>query len=289
MLKHKNCLRCGEEFQDKDGRKKYCSISCGAKKSNYDTAAVLGDLEILSVAEILTKHQISQTSLYQLAHKHRLPIRCRDYSNTLTPKQVTLIRGSLLGDAHAARTSGGKWRLSFRHGPQQYPYLDWKYSTLHNICTTAPKTRKTPDAYGSESRSFVTRTNLDIGLIAESLYHDGVKTVSLEYLHTINSGALAVWIMDDGSLGPHGGILSTHAFSLSESEMIGAWLGNRYNLPCCKLVLDKRCGKWSVRLSTDISHAIAAECFYEIEAVPAMGYKVQWYGKSKICQKNRKS
>lgn len=279
MPKTKTCPRCGTDFivDRQNWAKRYCSISCGAKKTHYDTRAVLLDIKCKTTAEILSKHCITTRSLYALMHKTRAGFRNRFYGVKLTATQKSLIMGALLGDACATKTASQKWRISFVHGPKQYKYLDWKYQAIKNIVQSPPKKRITQKAYGTESMTFKTRLNKEIGNIADQLYQKGTKTVTLEYLNQLDTLALAVWILDDGNLNKNGGSLSTHAFTPSESRLIASWFGNRYKLPEPKLVLDKRCHKFSIRFTTKMAKAIARECYAIIAFIPDMAYKVNWH------------
>jgi hypothetical protein len=279
MSQTRNCLRCNKEFERlrQNWRKKYCSRSCGCKRSNYDTYAVLEDAKVLSINDLLTKHPISKRALYTLLCANKISIRDRFLNITLDDQQRNLIIGSLLGDAHAAKAKSGKWRIAFVHGPKQYDYLNWKHNILKNITNTKPVTKKTPNAYGKQSRSFRTRLNDNAGIIASKLYKFGVKNVTKDYLDMLNSQSLAIWILDDGSLSKNGGSLCTHSFSIQESRLIAAWFSDRYKLPEPKLVFDKRCEKWSIRFSSAMARSIADECYNFIITIPGMSYKVNWY------------
>ncbi|MCL4405278.1 hypothetical protein M1295_01745 [Patescibacteria group bacterium] len=115
---------------------------------------------------------------------------------SLTKFQKSVILGSILGDGYVRQFPGRKNALlEINHSYTQKEYVDWKYSILRNVVLSEPKMRKTNGkriAYRFYTQQLPELTNL-----IESFYPNGKKVIpkSLE----LDSIALSVWFMDDGS------------------------------------------------------------------------------------------
>src|SRR5438067_6092467 len=112
----------------------------------------------------------------------------------LSPWQMDVIRGSLLGDGSLSRpkqamSRGVKFRLG--HGYKQRAYFDWKRSLFANIegCSWTNK----------DGSSFWDSTLLpELYDLRRDLYRDGRKEFSQQYLGSLSELALALWYQDDG-------------------------------------------------------------------------------------------
>jgi recombination protein RecA len=113
----------------------------------------------------------------------------------LSPSQLQVILGSLMGDGCLSPTTRGRSGTRFRmgQGAKQAAYLDWKVEMLGNI----PASRST-DAKGAVFADF--HPLPELAELHDAVYFGGGKKhLTWEYLKSLTPLALAVWYMDDGS------------------------------------------------------------------------------------------
>lgn len=269
------CSRCNKEFGSDRKTTKYCSVACAVRRYNYDEDAICEmAYNGLSLSDICTHVGLSASNVSRILSKKQ--IRCGKiiFETKLTNTQISIIKGGILGDAYLSCTSKLKYRVIFRHGPKQYDYLDWKYEQLKNLTRTAPRIRKTPKAFGKESKSFSTLTNKTVTEIA--MLYNRKRMLSREFLDSLDALAITVWILDDGSLHKNGGSLSTHNFSLYENRIISSWFSDRYETREPRIGFDKRCGLHYLVFHTEMAKRIANEISPYI--IHSMNYKVSWHG-----------
>lgn len=110
--------------------------------------------------------------------------------------QKSVVLGTLLGDGYLRIVPGRQDAfLEVNHALSQSEYVQWKYTVLRNISAGAPKQRQ-----GNGSRvafRFHTRQSSELTELCNRFYSNGVKTIPVDI--QIDSVALAVWFMDDGS------------------------------------------------------------------------------------------
>src|SRR3989344_6870757 len=115
---------------------------------------------------------------------------------SLTQLQRSVIIGSLLGDGYLRIVRGRKNALlEINHSFNARDYVDWKYTMLRSVAGRAPKMR-----HGNGHRiayRFTTRQLSEFTQFHRNFYRNGKKTIP-ENLK-LDSMALAVWYMDDGS------------------------------------------------------------------------------------------
>ncbi|HET7701059.1 MAG TPA: recombinase RecA, partial [Candidatus Limnocylindria bacterium] len=142
------------------------------------------DHEVLTAEGFAPLRELGPGDQVMMAQKFRL-----------SPWQMDVIRGSLLGDGSLSRpkrptSRGVKFRLG--HGPQQRAYLDWKRSLFANI----------PGSFwaNQEGAGFWDSTLLpELYDLRNEVYRDGRKEFSHAYLESLSPLALALWYQDDGS------------------------------------------------------------------------------------------
>lgn len=112
----------------------------------------------------------------------------------LSPQQLQLILGSLMGDGSLSPNTRGRSGTRFRmgHGAKQAAYLDWKVEMLGNI----PGSRTT----NAKGAVFADIHPLpELAELHQAVYFGaGKKHLTWEYLKALTPLALAVWYMDDG-------------------------------------------------------------------------------------------
>jgi hypothetical protein len=156
-----------------------------------------------------------------------------DFYTKLTDKQKEICLGSLLGDMNINVNMQGKCRISMFHCLEQKEYLYWFYNELKNFVKTPPKNvvqhDKKQNRYYPQMR-FSTLTYDAFGKLYDLCYsNDGKKYVTEEWLKLIKDSALAlaIWYMDDGTLGTDNHCtLATCSFSLEEHDLLIDLLAN---------------------------------------------------------------
>lgn len=159
---------------------------------------------------------------------------------------LSIIYGSLLGDAYAERRSFltkngikiGNTRICFKQRSPNVQYLlhNWKVFSSAGYCSTyKPKLIK---SIGKNNKvyfhiRFQTWTYSSFNYIHELFYKDNKKIIpSYDILYKIITPlALASWIMDDGSKKLNSGlILHTNCFTYDEVERLSLLLNKKFNL-----------------------------------------------------------
>ncbi len=117
-------------------------------------------------------------------------------THRLGDQQWQVVLGSLLGDGNLSPNRCDRNGVRFRlgHGARQAPYLDWKVDLLGNV----PVSRRV----GLRGAVFADFTPLpELGELQRAVYLvPGRKTITEEYLKALTPLALAIWLMDDGSV-----------------------------------------------------------------------------------------
>lgn len=152
---------------------------------------------------------------------------------SITPRQMSIINGSLLGDSCLKNNSTQTAYLSIAHTIKQKEYVDWIYNELKSICPTLPK------KYTSKDNKYITyyfasESRRDLKEIRDKIYIPH-KTVSKWWINQIDDMGLAVWYMDDGSLqyiNKTKSVFSfaTNSFSQEENYILAGMLKDKFSL-----------------------------------------------------------
>lgn len=158
----------------------------------------------------------------------------------LSPLQVEMIIGSVLGDARLeCRSTGVRYPTSARvrvhQSDMQKEYVFWKYQILQNLCLKEPRRvmvwhdpKRNKDHY---SWYFHTKTLTALSELHQWFYHDGVKVFPKDIEHIFTPRMLAVWFMDDGSNTGHRSFtINTHCFSIEEQIRVVELLKDRFDI-----------------------------------------------------------
>jgi hypothetical protein len=169
-----------------------------------------------------------------------------DLELEFSPEIMSIIYGSILGDAHVERRSYntkngpklGNTRITFKQGSRNVQYLIHNFNIFSTaeLCTKKqPRLRtyigKNNKAY--YSLRFNTFTFNSFNDIHDMFYKEKVKILPCYFIleQIINPLALATWIMDDGSLENSGGmLLHTCNFSKNEVERLRSLLFKKFNI-----------------------------------------------------------
>jgi len=149
---------------------------------------------------------------------------------------LSIIFGSLLGDAHGERRkSGAGTRFSFQQESSHVSYLLWLHELLAeagycNVNKPVIKTRLGKKGVVRKYVRFATWTYTSFNFIHDLWYPRGVKIVPECISDYLSPLALAIWIMDDGSKVSKGLKLCTNSFSYSDCLLLINVLNQIYGL-----------------------------------------------------------
>lgn len=152
---------------------------------------------------------------------------------------LSIFFGSLLGDSWAEYRSGGSLRFTLQQENSNYEYLVWfhKYLQERLYCTATPPKKYSRLGVNGKVRYYYKVSSYSYSNLTwfyDMFYKNGKKHIpennALEiYLTPL---ALAVWIMDDGSVSSAGLKIATNAFSLEDLSRTQRFLEDKYKLKC---------------------------------------------------------
>ena len=150
---------------------------------------------------------------------------------------ISVIIGSLLGDAYANNRSGEGVRICYRQSIIHKEYLFWLYNFFYTrgYASNLPprqysriiKSKPGIIYYGFEFNTF---TFTSFNWIHKMFYKNGIKKIPFNIGEYLTPLALAVWISDDGGWANHGIRIATNSFQLKDIELLSKVLKSKYNL-----------------------------------------------------------
>jgi ubiquinol-cytochrome c reductase cytochrome b subunit len=152
---------------------------------------------------------------------------------------ISVIVGTLLGDAYANRRSGEGIRICFRQSSKHKEYLFWLHNFFYSkgyASNLEPReyTRKLKRGdnnvqiyTGFEFNTFTFRS---FHWIYQLFYKKGKKVISSKIVDYLTPLALAVWIMDDGGWANPGVRIATNCFLFAEVTLLNDILQKKYKL-----------------------------------------------------------
>jgi ubiquinol-cytochrome c reductase cytochrome b subunit len=158
---------------------------------------------------------------------------------------LCILIGSLLGDSYAEKRGSltpakagqrrGGTRFCFQQEHSNNAYLLWFHSFISKLGYCNSNTPKILTRLGKGGKvrqlsRFKTFTFTSFNWIQEAFYVKGVKIVPPMVENFISPLALAIWIMDDGSIVSSGLKLATNSFNQTEILMLCDILKRKYNL-----------------------------------------------------------
>lgn len=149
---------------------------------------------------------------------------------------LSIIFGSLLGDAHAEYRKQGKGtRISFMQESSHITYLFWLHNLISELSycnTTIPKTLTRLGKLGKVRRyaKFHTWTYSSFNFIQELWYPNNIKCVPKNIEFFLTPLALSIWIMDDGSISSKGLKFATNSFTYEDCLFLSTILLKIFNL-----------------------------------------------------------
>ena len=165
---------------------------------------------------------------------------------------LSVVIGSLLGDAYAnARTIEGT-RISYRQSNVHIDYLFWLYEfySQRGYCSNLKPRKyirrlKDKEFYGYEFNTFTFRS---FNWIHKLFYKNGVKYINPNLELYLTPLALAIWIMDDGGWTGNGVRIATNCFKLEEVKLLANMLVKLYGLNYTIQTIE---GNYSIYITKD--------------------------------------
>lgn len=215
-------------------------------------------------------------------------------------RERALLVGMSIGDGYVKVSRQKPYINSYRselrikHSRVQRPYLEYKASLLKKIfggkCTIVDYDVTLKSNGKTYQQSRIVKANKYFRQIKGWLYPNGCKFISRRVLEMLNLEGLAIWYMDDGSMGcnrnKHGEISSVFTIlntqcSSEEADTIIEYFKEVHNIQSVKGVSK---GAYILRFNTKESHKYIALIFPYI--VPSMKYKIRLIDKLRLqeCQ-----
>lgn len=150
-----------------------------------------------------------------------------------TDRQLSIIVGSLLGDA-SLRKANINPIFTCEHGIKQKDYCEWKACELKSLgAKFSLSKRKIADPRtGIHYESAICRlpANPELLTLYDTLYINGRKSITKEYLDNFDSLSLAVMFMDDGSFNGSSVNIATNCFNEEELLILISFFKYKFDL-----------------------------------------------------------
>ena len=149
---------------------------------------------------------------------------------------LSIIFGSLLGDAYAEKRAGGLGtRIIFYQEAVHVEYLYYLHKLFSNLGYCNPKIPVVTSRLGPKGKlrqivRFRTWTYTSFNWVQELWYKNNIKQVQANIAEYLTPLALAIWIMDDGCKVGKGLKFSTNSFSYNECLILVKALNDNFNL-----------------------------------------------------------
>ncbi len=188
----------------------------------------------------------------------------------ITPRQRSVIVGTLLGDGHLETQNNGRtYRLKIEHSIVQKEYVDQLFQELKPLVRTAPHVKKRE---GNDSYWFTTYSLGQLRFYGQQFYPKKKKIVPKIVNRFLDPLALAVWFMDDGSYKSQRHstfIFHTLGYQKKELERVVDVLKKKFGIVTC---LHRQKSKWRLYIKSD-----SAQKFVDVvrpHIIPSMEYKL---------------
>ncbi|MFW6008928.1 MAG: polymorphic toxin-type HINT domain-containing protein, partial [archaeon] len=157
--------------------------------------------------------------------------------NSYNKIQLDIIKGIMMGDGSFNLEKKYKQSVNIKitHSIKQNEYLEH----LKDVLNMKDSTKLYKTSFGGEVKSIVSKNLKSLKKIYNQLYINGKKTITKNYLNSLNEISLAYWFMDDGNISNKNIQLSTHGFSYEENYIIKNWFYEKYNINP-KIIQEKR-------------------------------------------------
>nr|YP_004376392.1 intronic ORF 2 at intron 1 of cob [Moniliophthora roreri]ADO51580.1 intronic ORF 2 at intron 1 of cob [Moniliophthora roreri] len=149
---------------------------------------------------------------------------------------ISVIFGSLLGDAHAERRLKGLGtRIGFYQEDVHVEYILYLHKFLSDLGYCNPKVPESTKRLGFKGKirkivRFSTWTYTSFNWIHDMWYENNIKRVPESIGKYLTPLALAIWIMDDGAKVGKGLKFCTNSFSYNECLILIKALNDNFNI-----------------------------------------------------------
>ena len=152
----------------------------------------------------------------------------------LNQTQLSVLIGSILGDG-TLRVPKNAVNANYKveQGLKQKDYVFWKYEVFKEWVTNPPEISFRYDENRQpyeKSWWFRTLSHPQLTFFHKVFYKNGRKVVPNNIADLLDHLALAVWIMDDGSLNQNKIDISTYSFKLEEIKLLQKALLQKFAL-----------------------------------------------------------
>lgn len=117
-------------------------------------------------------------------------------------EQISILIGTILGDAYLQKTGRNNARLRFEHGNKQKDYLLWKISKFPKLFQGKPKYLKRRHPISNRTYRYwrhQSNSTPELGKWRAIFYKEGKKHIPGDLTKLMKDPlTLAVWYMDDG-------------------------------------------------------------------------------------------
>lgn len=204
------------------------------RKMNYEEVEKLVK-ENKTDREIAELYNVKEISVYFFRKRNNIERDNLLVNKAIEPtnRQMSIIVGSLLGDASLRKTNVNPI-FSCEHGIKQLEYCKWKAEELKSLgAKFSTSKRKTIDPRtGIYYESAICRLPANPALLKlyNCLYIDGRKSITEEYLQYFDELSLAVMFMDDGSYNGSSINIATNCFKEDELLLLIGFFKERFSL-----------------------------------------------------------
>ena len=140
----------------------------------------------------------------------------RDYKaqKSLSPLQVSLIKGSVLGDGHIAANNS----FIVSHAESQKDYLFWKYDILKDACSSPPSYYSKKKKRFSKEKEYECQPSYRFNTrLLDCL--GKIKTIpKIDIISLLDDFGMAIWFLDDGNREPCSWRLCVAALTREERQ-----------------------------------------------------------------------
>jgi hypothetical protein len=183
-------------------------------------------------------------------------------STPLTKRQLSIVVGSLLGDASLQPTTAGHC-FRVHHGLAQQRLVEWKYEELRGFVRTPPR-------QSGRAVYFRTVSHPAFDELAAAAYDRRVKVVPFEFLERhFTALSLAVLIMDDGCSEGRQLRINTQSFSDADVGALCEFLSERFSL---RTTINRDKGRPRIRISAESMRRLIE--IVDPYVLPELRYKI---------------
>lgn len=153
-----------------------------------------------------------------------------------TPRQQSIIVGTILGDGYLQPTSQYAARLRIEQSVKQKWYAQWKYRELRPLMQARPVSLTRHNPVYQRTYGYVrcqTLASPELGALRRMFYtRRGTKTIPAKTEELLTPLALATWYMDDGYLFRGDRVAYIYLSDLAERSIarLRVVLARRYDL-----------------------------------------------------------